>query len=91
LSKAVTLSFSEKFGEGRLPPPGPSVERLSDRELEIFQLIGSGMDTKAIATKLSISMKTVQAHCAKIKDKLELQSATELLREAVRWNEYNPR
>ncbi len=90
VSASVTASFTEKFGEGRAPPPGPVVERLSDRELEIFQLLGTGADSRGIAKRLQISIKTVQAHCANIKDKLELENATELLREAIRWNEYRP-
>ena len=90
VSASVTASFTEKFGEGRVPPPGPVVERLSDRELEIFQLLGTGADSRGIAKRLQISIKTVQAHCANIKDKLELENATELLREAIRWNEYRP-
>jgi len=49
------------------------------------------LDTRAIGEKLGISMKTVQAYCARIKDKLELPNATELLREALRWFESHPR
>lgn len=91
VSDVVAASFAEKFGEGRPPPSGPRVERLSDRELEIFELIGAGVDTRTIASKLRISIKTVQTHCAKIKEKLELENATELLREALRWYEFQPR
>ncbi len=61
--------------------------RLSDRELEVFRLIGGGCETRRIAHELRLSMKTVQAHCANIKDKLGLANATELIREAVRWVE----
>ena len=60
---------------------------LSDRELEVFQLLGQGRETKQIAENLHISLKTVQAYCARIKQKLQLSSATELLREAMRWHE----
>ena len=91
VSDDVAASFAEKFGEGRSPPSGPRVERLSDRELEIFELIGAGVDTRTIASTLGISIKTVQTHCAKIKEKLELENATELLREALRWYEFQPR
>jgi DNA-binding NarL/FixJ family response regulator len=91
VSAAVEASFAEKFGEGRPPPRGPFVERLSDRELEIFELLGTGADTRTIGHRLHIAIKTVQAHCANIKDKLELSNATELLREAIRWNEFHPK
>jgi DNA-binding NarL/FixJ family response regulator len=60
---------------------------LSDRELEVFQLLGQGKETRQIAENLHISMKTVQAFCARIKEKLKLGNATELLREALRWHE----
>ena len=70
---------------------GPAVEApvacLSDRELEVFELCGKGLGTKAIADALRVSMKTVQAYEARIKEKLGVKSMTELLREAVRWEE----
>jgi DNA-binding NarL/FixJ family response regulator len=90
VSDAVAKALSEKFGEGRVPPVGPTIEHLSDRELEVFELLGSGLDTREIGEKLGISIKTVQAYCARIKEKLELSNATELLREALRWFESHP-
>jgi len=60
---------------------------LSDRELEVFQLLGRGLSTRQIADQLHISFKTVQAFCARIKDKLQLDNVNELLREAIRWQE----
>jgi len=91
VSDTIAARFDEKFGAGRPPPAGPLVERLSDRELEIFERLGAGDDTRSIANSLDISIKTVQAHFANIKAKLELENATELLREAIRWNESHPR
>ena len=63
------------------------IERLSDRELEVFELLGQGRITRQIAETLGVSVKTVQVYCARIKDKLQLATATELLREALRWHE----
>ena len=63
------------------------VEHLSDRELEVFRLLGQGQTTAQVADALSISPKTVQAYCARIKDKLGLTNVNELLRAAVRWLE----
>lgn len=60
---------------------------LSDRQLEIFEMVGRGMDSHGIAEKLSLSSKTVDAHKANIRQKLGLDSARELLMEAVRWVE----
>ena len=63
------------------------VAALSDRELEVFRLVGEGRGTRQIADALSLSAKTVQAYYARIKDKLGVTTANELLREAVRWYE----
>ena len=65
----------------------PSIASLSDRELEVFEKLGQGIGTRRIAEDFHVSVKTVQEYCARIKDKLNLNSATELLREAVRWND----
>jgi len=86
VSEEVAALFAERFVDDR-PRSGTPVEELSDRELEVFRLLGAGLDTRSVATRLEISIKTVQAYCARIKDKLHLANATELLREAIRWNE----
>ena len=56
-----------------------AMQRLSDRELEILQLVGQGHDSHAIARQLNLSIKTVNAHRARIKEKLELCNHTELI------------
>ena len=61
------------------------VKQLSDRELEVFELIGHGMGTGEIASKLHLSVKTIETHRANIKSKLGLSSAGELTRSAVQW------
>ncbi len=58
---------------------------MSDREFEVFQLIGQGIGTREIAGRLHLSVKTVEVHRANIKEKLSLTTATELVRYAVRW------
>lgn len=70
-------------------PRGSSspIEKLSDREFEIFQLVGQGKSTRDIAQQLGLSPKTVDVHRANIKEKLELKDATALVRHAVRWVE----
>jgi len=91
------LYISEKVAEimttraitGRSATPVSLAELLSDRELEVFQKLGNGIGTRQIATDLSVSIKTVEVYCARIKEKLNLTSATSLLREAVRWVEAN--
>jgi DNA-binding NarL/FixJ family response regulator len=64
-----------------------SIELLSDRELEVFDKLGQGIGTRQIAGDFRVSVKTVQEYCARIKEKLNLNNATELLREAVRWHD----
>ncbi|MDB6039818.1 MAG: two component transcriptional regulator, LuxR family, partial [Verrucomicrobiales bacterium] len=63
------------------------IQKLSDREFEIFQLIGQGKSTRDIAKELHISPKTVDVHRSHIKEKLQLLDATSLIRHAVRWVE----
>lgn len=70
--------------------PLTPVEHLSDRELEIFELIGHGMTTGYIADKLNLSVKTIESHRANIKSKLGLKSAGELTRSAVQWTIETP-
>ncbi len=73
---------------GRSPRGSKSpIEKLSDREFEVFQLLGSGKNTKEIAQTLHLSPKTVDVHRARIKEKLHLKDATRLLHHAVRWVE----
>jgi DNA-binding NarL/FixJ family response regulator len=87
VSNELMDKFARKFFQSRATSTLSLVEQLSDRELDVFRLIGLGYETKRIAEDLKISMKTVQAHCANIKQKLGLDNSTELIREAVRWVE----
>jgi DNA-binding NarL/FixJ family response regulator len=59
------------------------VDRLSDRELEVFRMIGQGCGTREIAEQLHLSVKTIETYRAHIKDKLNIKNATELVRRAV--------
>jgi DNA-binding NarL/FixJ family response regulator len=63
------------------------LEVLSDRELEVFELTGRGQSTREIAEKLHLSIKTVESYRARIKDKLNLGNAAELMQHAVNWVE----
>jgi DNA-binding NarL/FixJ family response regulator len=86
VSEKITAMMAEKFVDGRIAAASP-IEQLSNRELEVFQLLGGGQTTRQIADHLHVGFKTVQAYSARIKEKLNLANATELLREAIRWNE----
>ncbi len=63
------------------------LELLSDRELEVFELTGRGRGTREIAERLYLSVKTVESYRARIKDKLNLKTAAELMQHAVQWVE----
>lgn len=67
-------------GDNRLP-----MDRLTDRELEVFELIGRGMSTRQVAAELNVSFKTIEAHRENIKKKLGITDAQELMRLAVLW------
>ncbi len=87
----VLAQLTERMvGHSPARQPG-SVELLSDRELEVFRRLGVGQGTRKIATEMSLSMKTVQAYSARIKEKLGLANVSELVREAVRWVETSRR
>ena len=87
ISKELTEAFAAKFVTGPSPGKGTQIGQLSDRELEVFQLIGQGYETRQIAKTLNVNIKTVQTYCTRIKDKLKFSTGAELLREAIRWNE----
>ena len=87
VSDKIAALMAEKFIEGRPTATASPIEQLSNRELEVFQLLGLGHNTRQIADHLHVGFKTVQAYCARIKEKLKLANATELLREAIRWHE----
>jgi DNA-binding NarL/FixJ family response regulator len=65
--------------------PQSSVAELTDRELEVFRLIGEGHGTRQIAEELHLSIKTVESYQAHIKEKLSLRSARELVQHAIQW------
>jgi len=70
-------------------PKGEPIDRLSDRELEVFQMIGSGLGTRQVAEQLHLSVKTIETYRANIMQKLGLNGANELVLHAVRWVQEN--
>jgi DNA-binding NarL/FixJ family response regulator len=67
-----------------------SLEVLSDRELQVFGLVGEGFGTRQIAEQLGLDVKTVETYRTRIKEKLELKDASELLRQAIAWRRDHP-
>jgi DNA-binding NarL/FixJ family response regulator len=87
VSERVVNSMARRFSSSSKGPESSPVERLSDRELEIFRLLGQGRSTAQIAEDLHLSLKTVQAYCARAKEKFGVSSLGELLRAAIRWED----
>ena len=87
VSEMIVNRIARRVGSVREPVASSPVERLSDRELEIFRLLGQGRTTSQIAADLNLSLKTVQAYCARAKEKFGVTSLTELVRAAVRWDD----
>ena len=85
LDDAVKEHILSAIADGAAASDKPPIERLTDRELEVFGLIGLGFTTREIARKLHLSMKTIGTYRERIKDKLKLKHATELVRYAVHW------
>jgi DNA-binding NarL/FixJ family response regulator len=87
VSEKMSAKILEIFSGRRAQVGGSPVEVLSDREFEVFQLIGKGLSTKEIADQLHVSAKTIEVHRINIKQKLNVRTAPELIRYAVRWIE----
>jgi len=88
IRQRILMGIRSGAGDEHVSP----IERLSDRELEVFRLIGQGQGTREIAEQLHLSVKTIETYRAHIKEKLNLANATELVRYAVQWleQESNP-
>jgi DNA-binding NarL/FixJ family response regulator len=87
VSERIVNRIALRLSSARRRGASSPVERLSDRELEIFQLLGQGRTPSEIARDLNLSLKTVQAYCARAKEKFGVTSLTELLRAAIRWDD----
>ena len=79
IAKQTMMSLIGRRKEGALSP----LDDLSDRELEVFNLVGDGLTTRQIAERLHLSVKTIETHKAHVKEKLHLESATQLTQHAI--------
>jgi len=87
VSEKMAARILEIFSSRRPEDGKSAVENLTDREFEVFQLIGQGMGTKDLAAQLHVSPKTIEVHRANIKAKLQVTNMAALIRYAVRWVE----
>ena len=85
VSDGMAAKMVSKFVGGAARRASSPADALSDRELEVFRMIGEGFGTREMADKLHLSIKTIETYRAHIKDKLGLEDANELLRTAIRW------
>jgi len=83
-AKMLTKLVGSHGDRARFP-----IDTLSDREFEVFELIGQGLKTRQIAQRLHLSTKTIDAHREHIKKKLKLETATDLLMYAVQWAQFD--
>jgi DNA-binding NarL/FixJ family response regulator len=87
LSESMTKTALARMGNGKRSPY--TIDDLSDRELEVFQMIGRGFGTREIATTLHLSVKTIASHRENIKVKLNLKSSSALIQHAIHWAQAN--
>ncbi len=85
LSEELSDKLLRRAVGGTVAPGQDGIAQLSDRELEVLQLLGQGVSTREAAERLSLSVKTIESYRANIKRKLELKNATELMRFAFDW------
>jgi len=87
MSDRLVHQFAKKFVNGQTIDAESPVDVLSNRELQVFRLIGQGKGTRQIAEAFNLSIKTIESHVEHIKQKLTLSSAAELAQRATQWVE----
>lgn len=85
VSDRLTNTMLQQFVHGTSPGKSSPLLNLTDRELEVFRLIGGGHGTRQIADELHLSVKTIESYQAHIKEKLSLRNARELVQHAIEW------
>lgn len=85
LKQNTSLKIVSKLLHGSGEEQKSSIDSLTDREFDIFRLLGQGFGTRKIANKLNISVNTVETHRRNIKKKLDLHDSDELVMYAIRW------
>jgi DNA-binding NarL/FixJ family response regulator len=89
LSHQMANRMMQKVAGGRKNPTASPAEILTDRELQVFEMIGRGMGTREIADEMRVGIKTVESYRARIKEKLLLGDANDLLRHAIQWVQHD--
>src|SRR4029077_11819160 len=90
VSKNLAALVLDAFASRQSRASNSPLEKLSDRELEVFRLFGTGKTAKEIASQLNLSPKTIAVHRDHISEKLDFHTSAEMIREAVRYVETEP-
>jgi DNA-binding NarL/FixJ family response regulator len=85
LSDKMQEKMLHRIVNAKQEEPGFAIDKLSDREMEVFQLIGNGFSTRQIATQLNLSVKTIESYREHLKLKLALDTGSDLVRYAIQW------
>jgi len=85
LSEKMSAGMLNRMVRGDADQPRTPIETLSDRELEVFRMLGQGKPTRQIAEELDLTIATINSFRNRIKEKLQLKSSTELLLHAAQW------
>ncbi len=85
LSERMSSSMLSRVVRGKSEPNGSPIDTLSDRELEVFQMLGQGKSVRQIAEDLGLSIPTINSFRNRIKEKLHLKSSTEVMLHAIQW------
>jgi DNA-binding NarL/FixJ family response regulator len=85
LSEKMQEKMLQRIVKAKPEEPGFAIDTLSDREMEVFQLIGNGFSTRQIATQLNLSVKTIESYREHLKLKLALETGSDLVRYAIQW------
>jgi len=85
LSEKLASSLVSRFMHGTAEEPATPIETLSDRELEVFRMLGQGKATRQIAAELDVTVATVNSFRNRIKEKLDLKTSTEIMLHAIQW------
>ena len=87
LSEKISSRLLDVAFAGKLDPKAPLINQLTDRELEVFELLGEGLGSREISLHLHLSIKTIEAYREHIKEKLRLKNSRELIHQAILWKE----
>ena len=85
VSEQMSDNILKQFVSGLPPVTDEGIEKLSDRELDTFRMVGSGLSSSEIAAELNVSIKTVETYFKRLKEKLDLPAAPDLHKAAVKW------